>query len=188
MSVADRRGFLRETMGRLLRGAAALTEERVAPSRWFRPPGAAPEIAFLASCTRCGDCIDVCPVHAIAPAPASAGLAAGTPLIDPTLQACVVCADMPCAHACETGALEVPPDGWASVHIGVLELDAQRCITFQGVPCGVCARACPVGERALAMDASGHPVIRAEGCVGCGVCVTACVTSPSSLRLSLVTQ
>jgi len=97
----------------------------------------------------------------------------------------VVCADMPCAHACETGALEVPPDGWASVHMGVLELDAQRCITFQGVPCGVCARACPVGERALTMDAGGHPVIRVEGCVGCGVCVTACVTSPSSLTLRL---
>jgi len=185
LSVADRRGFLQETVGKLLRGAAALTEERVAPRRWFRPPGAAPEIAFLASCTRCGDCIDVCPVHAIVPAPASAGLAAGTPMIDPTLQACVVCADMPCAHACETGALEVPADGWASVHIGVLELDPQRCITFQGVSCGVCARACPVGERALAMDAAGHPVIRIEGCVGCGVCVTACVTSPSSLALRL---
>src|SRR3989454_5759175 len=43
-------------------------------------------------------------------------------------RSCVVCADMPCAHACETGALEVPPDGWAAVHIGVLELDAERCI------------------------------------------------------------
>ncbi|MGH7700587.1 MAG: 4Fe-4S dicluster domain-containing protein [Gemmatimonadales bacterium] len=49
----------------------------------------------------------------------------------------------------------------------------------------MCARACPVGERALAMDARGHPVIKAEGCVGCGVCVTACVTTPSSFRLSL---
>src|SRR2546430_7508805 len=46
-----------------------------------------------------------------------------------------------------------------------LELDPERCITFQGVSCGVCARACPVGERALAMDAGGHPVLRPEGCV-----------------------
>jgi len=42
-----------------------------------------------------------------------------------------------------------------------------------------------VGEKALALDSGGRPVIRPEGCVGCGVCVTACVTSPSSLRLSL---
>jgi len=97
----------------------------------------------------------------------------------------VVCTDMPCAHACATGALVPPAGGWDEIHMGVLELDPARCITFQGVSCGVCARACPVGERALAMDAGGHPVLRPEGCVGCGVCVTACVTSPSSLRLSL---
>jgi ferredoxin-type protein NapG len=181
----DRRGFLQETVGRLLREIAERTEARVAPRRWFRPPGAAPEVAFVAACTRCGDCIDVCPVHAIIKAPANAGLAAGTPYIDPTMQACIVCADMPCAAACETGALVVPDDLWASIHMGVLELDPQRCITFQGSACGVCARSCPVGERALAVDDGGHPVLKPEGCVGCGVCVTACVTTPSSLRLTL---
>ena len=183
---SDRRGFFRETFGRLLQEVTARTEQRVAPRRHFRPPGAAAELAFLASCTRCGDCIDVCPVHAIIKAPPGAGLAAGTPIIDPAIQACVACADMPCAHACETGALVSPADGWANVHLGVLDLDPERCITFHGVPCGVCARACPVGEQALALDAGGHPVLKPEGCVGCGVCVTACVTSPSSLRLSLV--
>jgi ferredoxin-type protein NapG len=182
---SDRRGFLGDALGRLLREVTVRTERRVAPRRYFRPPGAADEISFLASCTRCGDCIAVCPVHAIIKAPPGGGLAAGTPIIDPGIQACVVCADMPCARACETGALVPPPDGWAGVHMGLLELDPERCITFQGVPCGVCARACPVGERALTIDAGRHPVIRPEGCVGCGVCVTACVTSPSSLKLHL---
>src|SRR2546426_11317675 len=100
----------------------------------------------------------------------------------------VVCTDMPCAHACATGALVPPAGGWDEIHMGVLELDPERCITFQGVSCGVCARACPVGERALAMDAGGHPGLRPEGCVGCGGCVTACVTSPSSLQLRLATD
>jgi ferredoxin-type protein NapG len=186
----DRRGFLQDSIGRLLQEIAERTEERVAPRRWFRPPGAAPEVAFVAACTRCGDCIDVCPVHAIIKAPANAGLAAGTPYIDPAMQACIVCADMPCAAACETGALVVPadPEGlgvWASVHMGVLELDPERCITFQGSACGVCARSCPVGEKALAVDDHGHPVLKPEGCVGCGICVTACVTIPSSLKLRL---
>jgi len=186
-----RRGFLQDTLGRLLHEVAERTEQRVAPKRWFRPPGAAPEVAFVAACTRCGDCIDVCPVHAILKTPANGGgLAAGTPYIDPAVQACIVCADMPCAAACETGALVLPPDVdghgiWASVHMGVLELDPGRCITFQGSACGVCARACPVGEQALAMDDRGHPVLKPEGCVGCGICVTACVTLPSSLKLRL---
>jgi len=185
-----RRRFLQDSVGRLLREIAERTEKRVAPQRWFRPPGAAPEVAFVAACTRCGDCIDVCPVHAIVKAPASAGLAAGTPYIEPTMQACIVCEDMPCAAVCETGALVVPadPEGlgvWASVHMGVLALDPDRCITFQGQACGVCARSCPVGDRALAIDDRGHPVLKPEGCVGCGVCVTACVTTPSSLSLRL---
>jgi ferredoxin-type protein NapG len=181
----DRRGFFRDAIARLVREVTARTVRRVVPHRTFRPPGAAPEIEFLATCTRCGDCIDVCPVHAILKAPAEAGLAAGTPWIDPATRACVVCDDMPCARVCETGALVVPVDGWASIHMGELTLDPARCITFQGVSCAVCARACPVGERALAMDAGGHPVIHPEGCVGCGVCVTACVTAPSSLSLEI---
>ena len=90
---------------------------------------------------------------------------------------------MPCAKACPTDALIVPADGWAGVHLGILELLPERCITFQGAECAVCATACPVGPSALAMDEAGHPVIKAEGCVGCGVCVRACVTSPSSFKL-----
>src|SRR5256712_5385897 len=187
-SANDRRGFSRKGCTRLMREVATRTEQRVAPRRSFGPRGAADEIAFLASCTRCGDCMPVCPVHAIIKAPPGAGLAAGTPMIDPAIQACVVCADMPCAHACATGAL-VPPaggaGGWDEIHMGVLELDPERCITFQGVSCGVCARACPVGERALAMGPGGRPRLRAEGFGGCRRRVAACVTSPSSLRLSL---
>ncbi|HXQ28236.1 MAG TPA: 4Fe-4S dicluster domain-containing protein [Gemmatimonadales bacterium] len=184
MTGAGRREFFRDAFGRLAREVTARTERRVVAGRHFRPPGAAEELAFLASCTRCGDCIDACPVHAIFKAPPGSGLAVGTPVLEPALQACVVCADMPCARACETGALVVPMDGWAKVRLGVLSLDPARCIVFHGAACGVCARVCPVGERALALDAGGRPVLRPEGCVGCGSCVTACVTAPPSLALT----
>ena len=181
-----RRDLFRHAVGgwfdRLLESA----EERVVVRQYYRPPGALPEVGFLAACTRCGDCISVCPVRAILKVPPDGGFAAGTPYLDPTYQPCVVCADMPCAVACPTEALTPPPDLWAGYRMGTLALDPVRCVTFEGTECGVCARACPVGEAALTMDQNGHPVIRAEGCVGCGVCVRACITHPSSLTLSPV--
>ncbi|MEO8295819.1 MAG: 4Fe-4S dicluster domain-containing protein [Gemmatimonadota bacterium] len=181
-----RRDLFRNAVGDWFDRMLASAEERVVVRKYFRPPGALPEVGFLAACTRCGDCISVCPVRAIIKVSSDGGFAAGTPYIDPSMQACVVCPDMPCARACPTEALTVPPDLWSGLSMGTLELDPRRCITFEGTECGVCARACPVGSAAIAMDDGGHPVLRMEGCVGCGVCVRACVTHPSSLTLSMV--
>ena len=75
--------------------------------------------------------------------------------------------------------------GWDEQFAAALELVPERCIAFNEVECGVCVRVCPIGEKAIALDNRGCPVIRVEGCVGCGVCVRACVTVPSSLSLHL---
>jgi ferredoxin-type protein NapG len=159
-------------------------EERVAGEvRLLRPPGALPELAFLAACTRCGDGIPVCPLFFIDPATTETGLAAGTPYLNIQSQACIACPDMPCARACPTEALSVPADGWEGYRLGALEFVPERCVTFRGVECRVCVTACPVGEKALVMDEQGHPVLRAEGCVGCGTCVRACITAPASFVL-----
>jgi ferredoxin-type protein NapG len=183
-AAVDRRGFLSEALKLIAREAGSLLADRVAPRRHFRPPGALPEPAFLAACTRCGYCIEVCPVHAIVSAQPSAGLAASTPVILPEAEPCVVCDGMFCACVCPTGALLPPADGWAREKLGDLALDAERCIAFQGIECGVCARVCPIGAAALDLDEQGRPAIGAA-CVGCGVCVRTCVTSPSSFTLTL---
>ncbi len=179
----DRRSFFRATVGRVAKVVAKRAEARVVQQRYLRPPGALDEVAFLAACTRCGDCFAPCPVSAIIKAPPGAGFAAGTPLIDVDVQPCIACDDMPCAAACPTEALSVPERGWEGYRMAALELLPEQCIAFQGSECGVCARACPVGETAMTLDPEGRPVIRVEGCVGCGACVHACVTSPSSLKL-----
>lgn len=184
----DRRNFFRQSIGRWGERLLEKTEQRVSPTKHTRPPGALPEVAFLAACTRCGQCEPVCPPHAIQYLPASAGLSAGTPWIDPASQPCIVCEDMPCVRACPTGALTMPPDGWVGYRIGVVELVPERCVTFQSTPCRVCVDACPVGERALTLDESGHPVLRREGCVGCGVCVRECITAPSSFALTVAEE
>jgi MauM/NapG family ferredoxin protein len=180
----DRRDLFRNALGEWVERLLQQTEDRVVQRRYFRPPGALPEVGFLAACTRCGECAKVCPPHAIITVAPDGGLAAGTPYIDPRSQPCTVCLDMPCVQACPTEALTLPPGGWSGYRLASLELVPERCVTWNGTPCRVCAEACPVGERALIMDEGGHPVIRAEGCVGCGVCVRACITSPSSFILN----
>jgi ferredoxin-type protein NapG/ferredoxin-type protein NapH len=165
----DRRAFFRRTVGRLAEELVQRAERRVSPQPVLRPPGALEEVAFLAACTRSG-----------------AGLAAGTPMIDPNVQPCTVCDTIPCIEACPTDALEMPPQLWEGYRMAALELVPERCIVFEGVTCGLCARVCPLGERAIRLDDKGRPVLLAEGCVGCGVCVRACVTTPSSLKLKLI--
>jgi ferredoxin-type protein NapG len=180
----DRRDFFRHSIGQWGERLLEQTEKRLVQQKYTRPPGALPEVAFLAACTRCGACEPVCPPHAIKYLPASAGLAAGTPWIDPRSQPCIVCEDMPCVRSCPTGALTLPEHGWEGYRMGALEFIPERCVTYQGTACRVCVDACPVGERALALDEAGHPVLRVEGCVGCGVCVRECITSPSSFQLT----
>jgi ferredoxin-type protein NapG len=184
----DRRDFLRQSIGKWGEKLLEQAEERMVHQKYFRPPGALPEVAFLTACTRCGACAPVCPADAIVMLPPRAGLAAGTPHLEPRLQPCTVCADMPCVAACPTGALTLPEGGWDGYRIGALTFVPERCVTYQGTPCRVCADACPVGENALDIDESGHPVLKMEGCVGCGVCVRACITSPSSFEIRAVEQ
>jgi ferredoxin-type protein NapG/ferredoxin-type protein NapH len=175
-----RRGLLRSALGDWLERLMAQTEQRVISRRYIRPPGALPEMGFLAACTRCGACSDACPPHAIVEVPRDGGLAAGTPRLELLIEPCIACPTMPCVAACPTGALTAPAQGWANYRIAVLEFYPERCLTFRDTSCRVCADACPIGERALTIDEAGHPVLRHEGCVGCGVCVRACVTAPSS--------
>ena len=72
-SDSSRRSLLRSALGDWLERLVAHTEERVISRRYFRPPGALPEIGFLAACTRCGACIDACPPHALVRVPRMAG-------------------------------------------------------------------------------------------------------------------
>jgi ferredoxin-type protein NapG len=179
----NRRQFFRESVGQWLEKAMEAAEERVVQQHYTRPPGALPEMAFLAACTRCGECVTACPPRVIQVAPAGAGLAAGTPYLDLRRSPCIACPTMPCAAACPTDALTVPARGWAGYRLARITFLPERCVTFRGQPCRVCADRCPVGERALTMDEQGHPVLRPEGCVGCGVCARECISVPPSFHI-----
>lgn len=72
----------------------------------MRPPGALEEHDFLASCIKCGQCVQVCPVAAIKLDDIDHGFGIGVPYIDSRLQACdFSCDAVQCILACPTGAL-----------------------------------------------------------------------------------
>ncbi len=133
-----------------------------------RPPGAVDEPAFLADCTRCGDCVKACPPQAIVLAPEIHGPAAGTPMIDPMTAPCVMCDDPPCIHACEPGVLTFD----APLKMGTASVRDPYCLAHQGTFCTVCSEHCPVEGAIKVVD--GKPVIDEATCTGCGVCQNVC--------------
>ena len=72
----------------------------------LRPPGALDEKDLLASCIKCGQCVQVCPVQAIRLADLVDGIGVGVPYIEARSQACdFSCDAVQCVLACPTGAL-----------------------------------------------------------------------------------
>jgi len=134
----------------------------------LRPPGAVAEPEFLERCTRCNACRDACPHGAIVPAPARFREAAGTPMIDPFAQPCLLCIDTPCVTACEPRALvpELPPA------MGRAMIDTSECLAHRMSPCSVCVDRCPV-EGAMHL-VEGRPLVEADACTGCGICQHVC--------------
>jgi len=108
-SIRGRREFLRSiAMTAGLAGAAMLGIVPVVRG-WVsrqRPPGALAEKEFLASCIKCGQCVQVCPVEAIHLTDIGDGFGMGTPYINSRKQACdFSCDGLQCVLACPTGAL-----------------------------------------------------------------------------------
>jgi ferredoxin-type protein NapG len=126
------------------------------------------EGTFLRECTRCGDCITACPHHAIVKAPLRFRQAAGTPMIDPAVQPCLMCPDTPCISACEPRVLR--PE--QPLVMGRAMIVEQTCLAHQSLSCTVCSERCPV-PGAIELDA-GRPRVREDRCTGCGVCFHVC--------------
>ena len=89
----------------------------------LRPPGALEEKSFLASCIKCGQCVQVCPVEAIKLADAGDGFGIGAPYIDARKQACdFSCDAVQCVLACPTGALTHTLDKKEQTRMGLARL------------------------------------------------------------------
>ena len=122
----ERRGFLLSIAAGA--GVVALALAGYVPvlNGWvkrLRPPGALPEREFLASCIKCGQCVQVCPVKAINLADAKDGFGNGVPFIDARAQACdFSCDAVQCVLACPTGALTHTLDKKEQARMGLAKL------------------------------------------------------------------
>ncbi|MBF0248494.1 MAG: 4Fe-4S dicluster domain-containing protein, partial [Alphaproteobacteria bacterium] len=89
---------------------------------------------FLASCIKCGQCVQVCPVEAIFLADVFDGFGIGVPYIDGRAQACdFSCDAVQCVLACPTGALSHDIDKKEQVRMGLAVLDRpDACLAMKG--------------------------------------------------------
>ncbi len=133
-----RRGFLK-TSTVVAVGAAAgfgglsvplLKKDRLL----LRPPGALDEDLFLASCIKCGQCLQVCPPQVIRLADIWQGFGIGTPYIVPREGGCILCSGLPCVLACPTGALDHHLSLGKDAEMGLAVLSSpDTCLAGKGV-------------------------------------------------------
>src|SRR5574337_639481 len=148
----SRRGFLR---GRVQSDADVL-----------RPPWSVRGRAFEDVCTRCGDCLTVCPSAILVAGPG------GFPLVDFSRGDCSFCAD--CVSACGPGALRRDDAGVPPWRLEVVIGGA--CLALHDVECRVCGEVC--GEAAIrfrpTLGGVARPLVDAARCTGGGACQAPC--------------
>lgn len=136
--------------------------------RPLRPPWALAESDFLNACTRCGECVRVCPTQVIVEHDG------GYPGIDFSAGECTFCGD--CTSVCKAGAIKhkdsQPP--WL-VHAAF----GEQCLAQQRIECRICGDQCEAGAIRFPFRSGGIaiPILDADRCTGCGACVAPCPAS-----------
>ncbi len=134
----SRRKFLKTSTIVVVGGVATLGVVTVPVLRsdrlLLRPPGALDEDTFLASCIKCGQCLQVCPPQVIELAGISQGFGIGTPHIIPREGACILCKGLPCVLACPTGALDHQISEGKEAEMGLAVISGpQTCLSIKGI-------------------------------------------------------
>lgn len=171
-------------------------------NRAIRPPGALMETAFLSACTRCAECMKVCPTNGLQPALLETGPEGfWTPLLVPAIgpcaEKCTACGDVCPTHAIRAFSWE---DKRYKLKLGLANVNQSTCIAWNGGrDCVVCAEVCPYSavvfrdkmDDGLARDETrpitdpGNkgklkrvPTVDEKLCTGCGICEYHCPVLP----------
>ena len=178
----------------------------------LRPPGALVEEDFLAACIKCGLCAEAC-VNRDTNIDKETGeqregtlqmskggnpLLIGTPFFVPTDVPCYMCEDIPCVPVCPSGALDMTSLlneqqelDINKASMGLAVLHKESCISYWGIQCDACYRACPLLDMAITIEYQKNertgkhayllPIVHDSVCTGCGLCEQACVTEEPAI-------
>jgi len=178
----------------------------------LRPPGALAEEDFLAACIKCGLCAEACVNRdtnvdkvtgeqregTLQMAKGGNPLLIGTPFFVPTDVPCYMCEDIPCVPVCPSGALDMPSllneKGELDINkasMGLAVVHKESCISYWGIQCDACYRACPLLDTAITIEYQKNertgkhayllPIVHDSVCTGCGLCEQACVTEEPAI-------
>ena len=123
-----------------------------------RPPWALNEADFQDACTRCGECISVCPEKILIREGVN-----GYPQVDFVRGECTFCSD--CVRICPTTALNSAQSPAWTIKADV----ADSCLAAQQVLCMTCRDQCDVGAIRFVpvAGAVSQPEINLDDCTGC---------------------
>ena len=178
----------------------------------LRPPGALAEEDFLAACIKCGLCAEACVNRdtnidketgeqregTLQMAKGGNPLLIGTPFFVPTDVPCYMCEDIPCVPVCPSGALDMPSLlnekqelDINKASMGLAVVHKESCISYWGIQCDACYRACPLLDTAITIEYQKNertgkhayllPIVHDSVCTGCGLCEQACVTEKPAI-------
>jgi len=150
---------------------------KLASPRLIRPPGALPEISFLAKCIRCGECMKVCLTNTLQPCLWEGGLDGfWSPRIVPRLAGCDQTCSL-CGQVCPTGAIRaLPLEEKKNAKLGTAVIDRERCLVWaENKLCLICDEQCPYNAIVFKwQEGFRRPFVSANKCNGCGFCEQKC--------------
>lgn len=136
MKSFDRRKLLKSGaytifFGALFGAGVYITPKLHSNKTFLRPPGAIEEDDFLATCIKCGQCIQVCPYHSLSLLDLDDLNSIGTPFIDARSRGCYLCDLFPCILACPSGSLNHDITLASEVNMGVAYIkNINACLSY----------------------------------------------------------